>query len=393
MSKKILVTLLALIVLLSPVASFPQCVVPANGTNLQTTSYSALANDNGKLIIMNCSSACTLTLPSPPPTAVWEIDIRALGFGVVTVSRNGLNIDTSANNLTLNSGETVGIFTDGSNYFTRTSLISPYTIGGGTAQAQTATGFPAGIANTVGQFICWLPAAANTGAAPTLSFNGFTSSPIIKVGGAALVANDLTTTAMACAIYDGTSWELITPQTTSAGGGSTLPYITPMAQNPAGGMGTLAQNQIKIWPILVPAATTTLSKFFYAVQTADNTANSYDIGWYGPGCLSGATNVPLFWHSGTTAGTSFAPSAAVREIAPTSAPSVTTPGWYCMAYTSNAATPAAVLGGDSSTNYWLPFNWAGAGSISGGGATLPSTITAPATGWGSISQVFVGGRQ
>lgn len=90
--------------------------------------------------------------------------------------------------------------------------------GGGTAQAQTATYSPAATL-TDGFEVCWKPTAANSGAAPTFSPNGLTAHVIVKQSGAALVANDIITTAQACAIYDstGTQWELQNPQTTPSG--------------------------------------------------------------------------------------------------------------------------------------------------------------------------------
>lgn len=88
-----------------------------------------------------------------------------------------------------------------------------YVAGGGTAQAQTATYLPAVAALAPGIEVHWLPIAANTGAAPTLTLLGLTAKPITKMGTAALVANDLTTTAIADAIYDGTEWQLQNPQT------------------------------------------------------------------------------------------------------------------------------------------------------------------------------------
>lgn len=101
-----------------------------------------------------------------------------------------------------------------------------YIAGGGTAQAQTATMVPpvASLAN--GLSLCWLPAAANTGAAPTLAVNGLTAKPITKTGTTALVANDLTTSAIACAIYDGTEFQLQNPQTSSGGSVSSVYGLT-----------------------------------------------------------------------------------------------------------------------------------------------------------------------
>lgn len=92
-----------------------------------------------------------------------------------------------------------------------------YAAGGGTAQAQTATYSPAVTSLAAGLTLSWLPSNANTSAAPTFSPNGLTAEPIVKVSGAALVANDLTTTAIAVAVYNSgsTHWELQNPQTVS----------------------------------------------------------------------------------------------------------------------------------------------------------------------------------
>lgn len=97
-----------------------------------------------------------------------------------------------------------------------------YVAGGGTAQAQTATYSPAIGSLAPGTRVCWLPAAANTAAAPTFSPNGLTAHTIVKAGGA-LVANDIITTAVACVVYNatGTQWELQNPQTVATGGGIT----------------------------------------------------------------------------------------------------------------------------------------------------------------------------
>lgn len=85
--------------------------------------------------------------------------------------------------------------------------------GGGTALAQTAT-FSPPVVLADGLEVCWKPTAANSGAAPTFAPNGLTAHAIVKAGGA-LVANDIITTAQACAIYNttGAQWELQNPQT------------------------------------------------------------------------------------------------------------------------------------------------------------------------------------
>lgn len=98
------------------------------------------------------------------------------------------------------------------------SLGTNYATGGGSANAQTATYSPAIGALAVGAQLYWLPVANNTTTTPTFSPNGLTAKTLVKVGGAALAASDLTTTAIAWAIYDGTNWELQNPQTSSASG-------------------------------------------------------------------------------------------------------------------------------------------------------------------------------
>src|SRR6266700_24300 len=89
----------------------------SGGVNSQTTNYTAVFGDGGKLISMNGSSL-TLTLPNPSPNNIWFIWIENLNVTNLTVARNGLNIDGAASNLTLGQNQNIGIFTDGTNYFT-----------------------------------------------------------------------------------------------------------------------------------------------------------------------------------------------------------------------------------------------------------------------------------
>lgn len=103
-----------------------------------------------------------------------------------------------------------------------------YAAGGGTANAQTVTLSPAISSYTTGLGVCWKPSNANTTTTPTLNVNAVGATTIVKAGGAALVAGDLATTAIACVRYDGTSFDLENPQT--SGGGSSVtaapPYIS-----------------------------------------------------------------------------------------------------------------------------------------------------------------------
>jgi hypothetical protein len=96
-----------------------------------------------------------------------------------------------------------------------------YAAGGGTANAQTVTLTPAPASISAGFTVNWLPSNANSSTTPTLSVNSSSPATITKVGGAALAASDLTTTAIATAKWDGTDWELQNPQTTSSSGPTT----------------------------------------------------------------------------------------------------------------------------------------------------------------------------
>jgi hypothetical protein len=108
-----------------------------------------------------------------------------------------------------------GSFTTGSVF----SVTGLYATGGGTAQAQTVTLSSSVASLAAGLTFCFLPAAANTAAAPGLVVTGasaFASKPVTKLGATALAANDLTATAVACVIYDGTEYQLQNPQTPNA---------------------------------------------------------------------------------------------------------------------------------------------------------------------------------
>ena len=111
----------------------PQQSVSANvpnsgGTAVKTAGYTAVAGDNGTLLAFNSASAVTLTLPAAPPSAMWRVAVQNVGAGVLTVSRNGLLIDTAAANLVLGQNSGVLVYTDGTNYFTERGA-SPSLVG------------------------------------------------------------------------------------------------------------------------------------------------------------------------------------------------------------------------------------------------------------------------
>lgn len=78
----------------------------------------------------------------------------------------------------------------------------------------TATLTPSIAAYGIGMPVVLIPAGSNTGAT-TLALNGLTARSIVKIGAAALVANDLVAGVPAFLVYDlaNTRWLLLNPQT------------------------------------------------------------------------------------------------------------------------------------------------------------------------------------
>jgi len=102
-----------------------------------------------------------------------------------------------------------GNLTTGRNYG---ALVQP---GGGTANAQTVTPVPPWT-SLLKNKICWQPTNSNTGAT-TLAVSGLTATAV-TFNGSALTSGMITSTAVACVIYDGTSFELQNSQVVSGSG-------------------------------------------------------------------------------------------------------------------------------------------------------------------------------
>lgn len=98
--------------------------------------------------------------------------------------------------------------------------FSNYVAGAGSVNVLTAALSPASVSNAAGTTVFVLPNLANTTTTPTLNVNGVGAMTITKVGTAALAAGDLSTTAVAELVSDGTHWQLLNPQT-GAGGNAT----------------------------------------------------------------------------------------------------------------------------------------------------------------------------
>lgn len=88
------------------------------GVNQQSGNYTPVLGDDGRLIFYSSGSANTLTLPNLPINNGWWIAVQNVGSGVLTISRNGLNINGAAANISLSQNQGILIWTDGVNYFT-----------------------------------------------------------------------------------------------------------------------------------------------------------------------------------------------------------------------------------------------------------------------------------
>lgn len=117
--------ILTLFLFVSPLFAQTNTFIPGGNVNSQTNSYTAVATDVGKIIEMNCS-ACTLTLPNPPPFPSWTIYPKNINASNLTISPNAVALDHSSSNAFVTQGQWLTITTDGNVY---TSLAS----GGGSS--------------------------------------------------------------------------------------------------------------------------------------------------------------------------------------------------------------------------------------------------------------------
>lgn len=166
--------------------AFVQQIVLANATGSTVT---------GVLIAINGSTATAANVMVPSRSIPGNAVMMVTPGASATYDTNGNQL--AANVLGQNGNALIPTY---------------YVTGGGTAQAQTATLSPAATSLAAGLLVCWTPTAANTATAPTLAVNGLTAKTIVRRGAVGLVANDLTTTTVACAMYNGTNFELWNPQ-------------------------------------------------------------------------------------------------------------------------------------------------------------------------------------
>jgi fibronectin-binding autotransporter adhesin len=161
--------------------------------------------------------------------------------------------------------------------------------------------------------------------------------------------------------------------TIASNGPAPLPMFTTGGSQTGASLSP-TQNVTTLWGFLLPYSVTT-TQITYDVTTADNTANTYDIGIF-----NNAGNLVL--DISAVAGTTFAPSAAFNTLAWTQGSTTLPAGRYYLAFTTNCASNCAAIGG---TSAFVSFAVNASGGTSTGGA-LPSTMTPPADAWNSGTQ-------
>jgi hypothetical protein len=180
----------------------------AGGVSVKTADYTAVSGDSGTLLVMNSASAHTITLPAAPPSATWFIAIQNIGAGVLTVARNGLNIDGAAANLTLAQATGVLIFTDNSNYFTERGLAagSVTSVGLSLPAEFTVSGSPVTGAGTLTGV--WANESANvvlagpsSGGAATPGFRALVAADLPSGSGSSAIMGSATAVALTTTIY------------------------------------------------------------------------------------------------------------------------------------------------------------------------------------------------
>ena len=183
-----------------------------------------------------------------------------------------------------------------------------------------------------------------------------------RPGGVQVIGRAMTTNSGA-----GTYLVFASLEAPSSGGASSVPWFTQPSA--AGSVSFLTTaNVAKLYGVVYSSATPlTTTQVTYNVQTADNTANTYDIG----AVQQRRHAVGAHRQHG---GDDFAPSTGWKTLNWTSSSTIKQGKYYLAITTSCASSCAALIG--SSTGVGFTFAGAVQESVTTGG-TLPNSITIP----------------
>jgi hypothetical protein len=147
-----------------------------------------------------------------------ELDGATSGSAFLSVAATGGLLNLGSTNATVDtSGNMTVVSCTGCGGSGGSAFYQPYggtTTGSVNVMAATISPAPANLAAMLGVPVSFLPNLANTTTTPTINFNSFGAETIVKCGSLALVSGDLSTTAVAVVIWNGTNMQLQNPQNT-----------------------------------------------------------------------------------------------------------------------------------------------------------------------------------
>lgn len=205
-----------------------------------------------------------------------------------------------------------------------------------------------------------------TGAAP-LTSPAFTGTPTATTA----VAHDNSTKIATTAYVDGTYTSNWTPLGNAFSASSGVGFNT-------------TTSHANLFGVILRTPVYTCNVTVYVV-TADNSANTYDVGIY-QGTSGGTDN--LLVHTGAVAGSAYATANGTNISLPWSGSAcvLLAPGRYYLAMYANVASATMTLGGDSGSFDFYHLNGF---SITPSSGALPSSITGPADGYSSSAAPYL----
>ena len=176
-----------------------QAATSTSPVNVQTGSYTMAASDLRKLILMNCTAACTLTFNGTPSAGFYGA-IESIGSTVATINLNGKNYNSATAVPALNSFKTLSFWSDGTNYFGDVPSVA----GTGITLTPASNGLTVGLTSST---------ATVNGAACALG-GSCTANPVIVVANAGTTG----TTASTLTKLTGAPSTAVIAATTDTGG-------------------------------------------------------------------------------------------------------------------------------------------------------------------------------
>jgi hypothetical protein len=92
--------------------------------NVKTGNYTASLVDNTKLVVMNCATACTFTLPNPAPLPFWSTRVMTVGASTALISLNSRQFNGGTSIPQLGIYGDMDFYSDGTNYWGQVPIVS-----------------------------------------------------------------------------------------------------------------------------------------------------------------------------------------------------------------------------------------------------------------------------